>query len=502
MDHSISTQVRDVNKLEGQAKIQVLELEKNTKATGIQLFDMTTKEQGIVHVMGPEQGLTLPGMTIVCGDSHTATHGAFGALAFGIGTSEVEHVLATQTLKQARAKNMKIEVRGKVAPGITAKDIILAIIGKTTMAGGTGHVVEFCGEAIRDLSMEGRMTVCNMAIEMGAKAGLIAPDETTFEYLKGRPHAPKGKDWDDAVAYWKTLKSDDDAKFDTVITLEAKDIAPQVTWGTNPGQVIGIDQPVPNPAEMTDPVTRASAEKALNYIGLDANTDLKDIPVDQVFIGSCTNARIEDLRAAAAVMKGRKKADNVKRILVVPGSGLVKEQAEKEGYCECKYCAGLRGDVRTHKAQILSWTHKKEMEFKFDDHTETLYIKTKIGFWKIYLKDDIDKYLLYHRNIFEANTDYQELIRGEFHRQKDVKQTDSLVKLVEYIDAHDKAKAVIQDDYHNLPRRTKKQKKYYKQAERKVKREAVKRMDTLFAMLERQNPSLKNVSIYERSSVC
>ena len=203
MDHSISTQVRDVNKLEGQAKIQVLELAKNTKATGIQLFDMTTKEQGIVHVMGPEQGLTLPGMTIVCGDSHTATHGAFGALAFGIGTSEVEHVLATQTLKQARAKNMKIEVRGKVAPGITAKDIILAIIGKTTMAGGTGHVVEFCGEAIRDLSMEGRMTVCNMAIEMGAKAGLIAPDETTFEYLKGRPHAPKGKDWDDAVAIGK-----------------------------------------------------------------------------------------------------------------------------------------------------------------------------------------------------------------------------------------------------------------------------------------------------------
>ena len=357
MDHSISTQVRDVNKLEGQAKIQVLELAKNTKATGIQLIEMTTKEQGIVHVMGPEQGLTLPGMTIVCGDSHTATHGAFGALAFGIGTSEVEHVLATQTLKQARAKNMKIEVRGKVAPGITAKDIILAIIGKTTMAGGTGHVVEFCGEAIRDLSMEGRMTVCNMAIEMGAKAGLIAPDETTFEYLKGRPHAPKGKDWDDAVAYWKTLKSDDDAKFDTVITLEAKDIAPQVTWGTNPGQVIGIDQPVPNPAEMTDPVTRASAEKALNYIGLDANTDLKDIPVDQVFIGSCTNARIEDLRAAAAVMKGRKKADNVKRILVVPGSGLVKEQAEKEGLDKifieagaewrnpgCSMCLGMNDD--------------------------------------------------------------------------------------------------------------------------------------------------------------
>ncbi|MFZ7135944.1 3-isopropylmalate dehydratase large subunit [Avibacterium avium] len=357
MDHSISTQVRDVNKLEGQAKIQVLELAKNCANTGIELFDMNTKQQGIVHVMGPEQGLTLPGMTIVCGDSHTATHGAFGALAFGIGTSEVEHVLATQTLKQSRAKNMKIEVRGKVAPGITAKDIVLAIIGKTTMAGGTGHVVEFCGEAIRDLSMEGRMTVCNMAIELGAKAGLIAPDETTFEYLKGRPYAPKGKDWDDAVAYWKTLKTDEDAEFETVIVLDAKDISPQVTWGTNPGQVIGIDQTVPNPAEMNDPVVRASAEKALAYIGLEPNADLTQIPVDQVFIGSCTNSRIEDLRAAAAVMKGRKVADNVKRVLVVPGSGLVKEQAEKEGLDKifieagaewrnpgCSMCLGMNDD--------------------------------------------------------------------------------------------------------------------------------------------------------------
>ncbi|OBW91554.1 3-isopropylmalate dehydratase large subunit [Gallibacterium anatis] len=357
MDHSISTQVRDVNKLEGQAKIQVLELAKNCANTGIKLFDMSTKQQGIVHVVGPEQGLTLPGMTIVCGDSHTATHGAFGALAFGIGTSEVEHVLATQTLKQSRAKNMKIEVRGKVAPGITAKDIVLVIIGKTTMAGGTGHVVEFCGEAIRDLSMEGRMTVCNMAIELGAKAGLIAPDETTFEYLKGRPYAPKGKDWDDAVAYWKTLKTDEGAEFDTVVVLDAKDIAPQVTWGTNPGQVIGIDQIVPNPAEMSDPVVRASAEKALAYIGLEPNTDLTQVPVDQVFIGSCTNSRIEDLRAAAAVMKGRKVAGNVKRVLVVPGSGLVKEQAEKEGLDKifieagaewrnpgCSMCLGMNDD--------------------------------------------------------------------------------------------------------------------------------------------------------------
>lgn len=357
MDHSISTQVRDVNKLEGQAKIQVLELAKNCANTGIKLFDMSTKQQGIVHVVGPEQGLTLPGMTIVCGDSHTATHGAFGALAFGIGTSEVEHVLATQTLKQSRAKNMKIEVRGKVAPGITAKDIVLAIIGKTTMAGGTGHVVEFCGEAIRDLSMEGRMTVCNMAIELGAKAGLIAPDETTFAYLKGRPYAPKGKDWDDAVAYWKTLKTDEGAEFDTVVVLDAKDIAPQVTWGTNPGQVIGIDQTVPNPAEMSDPLVRASAEKALAYIGLEPNTDLTQVPVDQVFIGSCTNSRIEDLRAAAAVMKGRKVAGNVKRVLVVPGSGLVKEQAEKEGLDKifieagaewrnpgCSMCLGMNDD--------------------------------------------------------------------------------------------------------------------------------------------------------------
>lgn len=357
MDHSISTQERDVNKLEGQARIQVLELAKNCKDTGVPLFDMSKKEQGIVHVMGPEQGLTLPGMTIVCGDSHTATHGAFGALAFGIGTSEVEHVLATQTLKQARAKSMKIEVRGKVGPGITAKDIVLAIIGKTTMAGGTGHVVEFCGEAIRDLSMEGRMTVCNMAIELGAKAGLIAPDETTFAYLKNRTYAPKGQDWDDAVAYWKTLQTDDGAVFDTEVILEAKDIAPQVTWGTNPGQVIGIDQLVPNPAEMSDAVVRASAEKALGYIGLEANTDLTKVEVDQVFIGSCTNSRIEDLRAAAAVMKGRKVADNVKRVLVVPGSGLVKEQAEKEGLDKifieagaewrnpgCSMCLGMNDD--------------------------------------------------------------------------------------------------------------------------------------------------------------
>lgn len=330
MDHSISTQSRDPAACGEQARIQVLELDKNCHANNISLYDLKSKNQGIVHVVGPEQGLTLPGMTIVCGDSHTATHGAFGALAFGIGTSEVEHVLATQTLKQARAKKMKIEVRGKVAQGITAKDIILAIIGKTTMAGGTGHVVEFCGEAISDLSMEGRMTVCNMAIEMGAKAGLIAPDETTFAYLKDRPYAPKGEEWEQAVAYWKTLHTDDGAEFDTVITLEASEIAPQVTWGTNPGQVVAIDQSVPNPAQMADPIEKQSAEKALTYMGLTPNTAIKDITIDKVFIGSCTNSRIEDLRAAAAVVKGRKVATGV-QALVVPGSGLVRQQAEQEG---------------------------------------------------------------------------------------------------------------------------------------------------------------------------
>ncbi len=245
MDHNVSTQTKDINASGEMARIQMQELIKNCNEFGVELYDLNHPYQGIVHVMGPEQGMTLPGMTIVCGDSHTATHGAFGALAFGIGTSEVEHVLATQTLKQGRAKTMKIEVKGKAAPGITAKDIVLAIIGKTGSAGGTGHVVEFCGEAIQALSMEGRMTLCNMAIEMGAKAGLVAPDDTTFNYVKGRLHAPKGQDFDDAVAYWKTLKTDDGATFDTVVTLQAEEIAPQVTWGTNPGQVISVDQAIP-----------------------------------------------------------------------------------------------------------------------------------------------------------------------------------------------------------------------------------------------------------------
>lgn len=330
MDHNVSTQTKDINASGEMARIQMQELIKNCAEFGVSLYDLNHPFQGIVHVIGPEQGMTLPGMTIVCGDSHTATHGAFGSLAFGIGTSEVEHVLATQTLKQGRAKTMKIEVNGEVGPGITAKDIVLAIIGKTGSAGGTGHVVEFCGSAIEALSMEGRMTLCNMAIEMGAKAGLVAPDDTTFNYLKGRQFAPTGKQWEQGVAYWRTLKSDADAKFDTVVTLDAADIAPQVTWGTNPGQVIAVNQIIPAPESFSDPVERASAEKALAYMDLRPGIKLTEVAIDKVFIGSCTNSRIEDLRAAAAVAQGRKVASGVQAI-VVPGSGPVKAQAEAEG---------------------------------------------------------------------------------------------------------------------------------------------------------------------------
>ncbi|OAT45665.1 3-isopropylmalate dehydratase large subunit [Proteus hauseri ATCC 700826] len=330
MDHNVSTQTKDINACGDMARIQMQELMKNCQEFGVTLYDLNHPLQGIVHVMGPEQGLTLPGMTIVCGDSHTATHGAFGSLAFGIGTSEVEHVLATQTLKQSRAKTLKIEVKGKAAAGITAKDIVLAIIGKLGSAGGTGYIVEFAGEAIEALSMEGRMTLCNMAIEMGAKAGLVAPDDTTFDYLKGRQFAPKDQSWNEAVAYWRTLKSDDDAQFDATITLDAADIAPQVTWGTNPGQVIAIDQIVPLLNSFNDPVERASAEKALTYMGLNEGVNLTDITIDKVFIGSCTNSRIEDLRAAAEIAKGHKVASHVQAI-VVPGSGPVKAQAEAEG---------------------------------------------------------------------------------------------------------------------------------------------------------------------------
>ncbi|WP_242600764.1 3-isopropylmalate dehydratase large subunit, partial [Erwinia billingiae] len=294
MDHNVSTQTRDINASGEMARIQMSMLIKNCEAFGVRLYDLKHPFQGIVHVIGPEQGLSLPGMTIVCGDSHTSTHGAFGALAFGIGTSEVEHVLATQTLKQSRAKTMKIEVVGQTAPGITAKDIALAIIGKTGSGGGNGHVVEFCGPAVEALSMEGRMTLCNMAIELGAKAGLVAPDDTTFEYARGRQFAPKGAEWDEAVAYWRTLKSDSGARFDKVVTLNAADIAPQVTWGTNPGQVIAVNDFIPDPASFSDPVERASAEKALAYMDLQPGIRLTDVKIDKVFIGSCTNSRIED----------------------------------------------------------------------------------------------------------------------------------------------------------------------------------------------------------------
>lgn len=340
MDHNVSTQTRDIAASGEMARIQMQELAKNCAEFGITLYDLDHPNQGIVHVMGPEQGLTLPGMTIVCGDSHTATHGAFGALAFGIGTSEVEHVLATQTLKQGPAKTMKIEVQGQTAAGITAKDIVLAIIGRIGHAGGTGYVVEFCGEAIQALSMEGRMTVCNMAIELGAKAGLIAPDATTLAYLQGRPFAPQGSDWNAAVAYWNTLHSDADAHFDATVTLQAAEIAPQVTWGTNPGQVIAIDQPVPTPESFADANERSSAEKALRYMGLQAGEKLSEVRIDKVFIGSCTNSRIEDLRAAAAIAKGRKVADGV-QALVVPGSGIVKAQAEAEGLDQIFIDAGF-----------------------------------------------------------------------------------------------------------------------------------------------------------------
>ncbi|MGL5421148.1 MAG: 3-isopropylmalate dehydratase large subunit [Plesiomonas shigelloides] len=340
MDHNVSTQTRDIAASGEMARIQMQELAKNCAEFGITLYDLDHPNQGIVHVMGPEQGLTLPGMTIVCGDSHTATHGAFGALAFGIGTSEVEHVLATQTLKQGRAKTMKIEVQGHTTPGITAKDIVLAIIGRIGHAGGTGYVVEFCGEAIQALSMEGRMTVCNMAIELGAKAGLIAPDASTLAYLQGRPFAPQGSDWNAAVAYWNTLHSDADAHFDATVTLQAAEIAPQVTWGTNPGQVIAIDQPVPMPESFADANERSSAEKALRYMGLQAGEKLSEVRIDKVFIGSCTNSRIEDLRAAAAIAKGRKVADGV-QALVVPGSGIVKAQAEAEGLDQIFIDAGF-----------------------------------------------------------------------------------------------------------------------------------------------------------------
>ena len=339
-DHNVPTTQGRENpaQMPEESRIQVAALDKNAKDFGINYYPVTDIRQGIVHIVGPEQGWTLPGMTVVCGDSHTATHGAFGSLAHGIGTSEVEHVLATQTLIQKKSKNMKVEITGSLRPGVTAKDITLSVIGATGTAGGTGYVIEYCGQAIRELSMEGRMTVCNMAIEGGARAGLIAPDEKTFEYVKGRPHAPKGAKWEAALAYWKTLFTDEGAHFDKVVTIRGEDIAPVVTWGTSPEDVLPITGSVPAPEDFTGGKVEA-AKRSLDYMGLTPGQKLTDIQIDTVFIGSCTNGRIEDLRAAAEILKGKK--IKVKRAMVVPGSGLVRAQAEEEGLAQIFIEAGF-----------------------------------------------------------------------------------------------------------------------------------------------------------------
>ena len=356
-DHNVPTTDRSQGIADPISRIQVDALDSNCDEFGITEFRMSDLRQGIVHVIGPEQGATLPGMTVVCGDSHTSTHGAFGALAFGIGTSEVEHALATQTLVQKKSRSMRVTVRGQVAPGITAKDIVLAIIGRIGTAGGNGCTIEFAGEAIAALSMEGRMTVCNMAIEAGARAGIIAVDQTTIDYVKGRPFAPKGENWDKAVAWWNTLHSDAGAKFDSEVLIEAAGIKPQVTWGTSPEMVVPVDGRVPDPSKEADATRRQGMERALHYMGLSANTPISEIRIDKVFIGSCTNSRIEDLRAAAKVVGGKHIASNVKLAMVVPGSGLVKQQAEKEGLDRvfldagfewrepgCSMCLGMNAD--------------------------------------------------------------------------------------------------------------------------------------------------------------
>lgn len=338
------------------SRAQIEALRKNSAEFGVRLHSLGDAEQGIVHVVGPQLGLTLPGITVVCGDSHTSTHGAFGAMAFGIGTSEVEHVMATQTLPLKPFKTMAINVEGALRPGVTAKDIILAVIAKIGTGGGQGYVLEYRGSAIRALSMEGRMTICNMSIEAGARAGMVAPDETTFEYIKGRPHAPQGADWDAAVEYWKTLPTDEGATFDAEVFINADELEPFVTWGTNPGQGASLSGTVPNPADIADPNERASAERALEYMALTPGTPLKEIPVDVVFMGSCTNSRIEDLRAFASIVQGKKKADGV-QVMVVPGSAKVRLQAEAEGldkifeefgaewrFAGCSMCLGMNPD--------------------------------------------------------------------------------------------------------------------------------------------------------------
>jgi 3-isopropylmalate/(R)-2-methylmalate dehydratase large subunit len=329
-DHNVPTTDRALGIDEEESRIQVEALDQNVKDFGIPYFNMMDERQGIVHVIGPEQGFTQPGMTIVCGDSHTATHGAFGALAFGIGTSEVEHVLATQTLIQKPAKNMLIDIKGELQKGVSAKDLVLAIIGKIGTAGGTGHVIEYSGEAIKKLSMEGRMTVCNMSIEAGARAGMIAPDQVTFDYLADKPMSPKGKDWDLAMEWWKSLPSDDNAFYDKKVMIDASKIKPTVTWGTSPEDVVSIDGYIPDPSKINDDDIRQKIERSLEYMGLKGGEKISDVEINTVFIGSCTNSRIEDLRSAAEVIKGKKVKEGI-RAMIVPGSGLVKTQAEEEG---------------------------------------------------------------------------------------------------------------------------------------------------------------------------
>ena len=355
-DHNTPT-VNILNRIaDDTSRTQIETLRKNAQEFGVRLHPLGDREQGIVHVVGPQLGLTMPGITVVCGDSHTSTHGAFGAMAFGIGTSEVEHVLATSTLPLKPFKTMAVNVEGTLRPGVTAKDIILAVIAKIGTGGGAGYVLEYRGSAIRSLSMEGRMTICNMSIEAGARAGMVAPDETTFEYLKGRPHAPSGEAWDEAVAYWRTLPTDEGATFDAEIDINADELEPFVTWGTNPGQGLPLSQSVPSPEDFSDPNERTAAERALEYMDLDPGTQLKEISVDTVFMGSCTNSRIEDLRAFASVIKGRKKADGM-RVMVVPGSARVRLQAEAEGidkivtdfggewrFAGCSMCLGMNPD--------------------------------------------------------------------------------------------------------------------------------------------------------------
>jgi 3-isopropylmalate/(R)-2-methylmalate dehydratase large subunit len=369
-DHNVPTTDRSKGIIDEESKIQVDTLRNNCEEFGVELFDMNDKRQGIVHIIGPEQGFTQPGTVIVCGDSHTATHGAFGALAFGIGTSEVEHVLATQTLIQKKSKNFRVNVNGKLPIGVTAKDVILKIIGTIGTAGGTGYVIEFAGEVIRNLSMEERMTVCNMTIEGGARAGLIAPDQKTFDYLKGKPKSPKGENWDKALVFWKTLFSDKDARFDKEVNIDASEIEPLVTWGTSPQDVAMISGKVPNPEVEKDEERKAAMKRSLEYMGLEPNINITDIKIDKVFIGSCTNGRIEDLRNAAKIAKGKKVAKNVNAI-VVPGSGLVKAQAEQEGLDKifieagfewrepgCSMCLAMNADKLSPKERCASTSNR------------------------------------------------------------------------------------------------------------------------------------------------